>query len=354
MRKKLNVNLKEKSYQISIESGLLNNIGELIRKVHPCEKAVIITDENVDKKYSAIVETALIKHNYQVDIIILKPGESTKSLGTLPKIYNRLIDFELTRTDILIALGGGVIGDICGFVASSFMRGVPYVHVPTTLLAQVDSSVGGKVGVNLEGGKNLVGSFYQPKGVFIDPDVLYTLPDKFFTDGMAEVIKYGCIKDEKLFEMLYKMNGRHEIMESISDIIYRCCGIKRDLVENDERDMGDRMLLNFGHTIGHAIEKYYDYEMYTHGEAVAIGMYNITKISEDRGLTKAGTAEKLKKILADKGLPYDIDVDMKDLIEFIKRDKKNLGSKLKVVLLKEIGSGFLHESDSTFFEKESD
>jgi len=254
----------------------------------------------------------------------------SKSLDSLPKIYNRLIDFEVTRDDILIALGGGVVGDLCGFVASSFLRGIPFVQIPTSLLAQVDSSVGGKVGVNLDRGKNLVGSFYNPKAVFIDPIVLNTLSDEYFKDGMAEVIKYGCIKDKEFFYMLKASKNRYDIMENINEIIYHCCTIKKNMVEID-----------------------YNYEKYTHGEAVAIGMFNMALLGEKKGLTKKGTSNQIREILAEQGLPYEMDVNLKFIMEYIKNDKKNIGSTLKLVLLKDIGDSFIYDTTLDFFEEEN-
>lgn len=352
MKKEVFVGLANNAYFIRIEEGILDTIGEKLKKIHSCRKAVIITDENVNNYYTNKIESSLISHDYDVNTIVIKPGEMSKSLDSLPKIYNRLIDFEVTRDDILIALGGGVVGDLCGFVASSFLRGIPFVQIPTSLLAQVDSSVGGKVGVNLDRGKNLVGSFYNPKAVFIDPIVLNTLSDEYLKDGMAEVIKYGCIKDKEFFYMLKALKNRYDIMENINEIIYHCCTIKKNMVEVDERDLKERMILNFGHTLGHAIEKYYNFEKYTHGEAVAIGMYNMALLGEKKGLTKKGTSNKIREILAEQGLPYEMDVSLKFIMEYIKNDKKNIGSTLKVVFLKDIGDSFIYDTTLDFFEEE--
>ncbi|MBP1854121.1 3-dehydroquinate synthase [Metaclostridioides mangenotii] len=352
MKRKVYVNLEKSTYCIRIENNSLDSIGKKIKKVYQCKKAIIITDENVNNYYTGRLESSLFKNDFDVDTIVIEPGEMSKSLDSLPKIYNRLIDFEVTRNDLLIALGGGVVGDICGFVASSFLRGIPFIQIPTSLLAQVDSSVGGKVGINLERGKNLVGSFYHPKAVFIDPLVLNTLPDKYYKDGMAEVIKYGCIKDKNFFYKLKSLKNRNDITDNIDDIIYRCCSIKKKMVESDERDLNERMILNFGHTLGHAIEKYYNFEKYTHGEAVAIGMYNIALLGERKGLTKDGTSDEIKDILIEQGLAYKLDVSLKSLMEFIKNDKKNIGSTLKVVLLKEIGESFIYDTTLDFFEEE--
>ena len=351
MKKKLFVDLKENSYNILIEKGLLNKLGEELKNIYFGEKIFIITDENVDKYYGSKVKDELDKIGYKTRKMVLAPGEKTKSFSTLPSIYNELLDFKLTRKELIITLGGGVIGDLGGFAASTFLRGISFVQIPTSLLAQVDSSVGGKVAVDLEKGKNLVGSFYQPKAVFIDPDVLNTLPEKFYKDGMAEVIKYGCIKDRDFFYMLKSLKSREEVMNNIEDILYKCCYIKKSVVERDEKDLGERMLLNFGHTLGHAIEKYYNFTGYSHGEAVAIGMYNISLKSEDEGITEKGVAEEIKEILINYDLPYKVDIkDNNKIIDTISLDKKNIGNVLKVILLKSIGESIIYDTTSDFFK----
>ena len=228
---------------------------------------------------------------------------------------------------------------------------MPFIQVPTSLLAQVDSSVGGKVGVDLERGKNLVGSFYQPKRVIIDPNVLNTLEDRFFKDGLGEVIKYGLIRDKDLFEKLESYKDKREVLENIEDIIYTCCNIKRIVVERDEKDLGERMILNFGHTLGHAIEKYYDFKSYTHGEAVAIGMYNIAKLTEEKKLTENIYSEKIKNVLIKYDLPYEVNIEEKDeIINTISLDKKNMGKVLKVILVREIGNAEIYDTNLEFFK----
>lgn len=351
MKRNLFVDLKENSYNILIEKGLLSKLGEELKKIYFGEKIFIITDENVDKYYGDKVKDELDKAGYKTRKMVLTPGEETKSFSTLPSIYNELLDFKLTRKELIITLGGGVIGDLGGFAASTFLRGVSFVQIPTSLLAQVDSSVGGKVAVDLEKGKNLVGSFYQPKAVFIDPDVLNTLPEKFYKDGMAEVIKYGCIKDKDFFYMLKSLKSREKVMNNIEDILYKCCYIKKSVVERDEKDLGERMLLNFGHTLGHAIEKYYNFTGYSHGEAVAIGMYNISLKSEDEGITEKGVSEEIKEVLKNYDLPYEVDIkDNNKIIGTISLDKKNIGNVLKVILLKSIGESIIYDTTSDFFK----
>ncbi|MBN1062893.1 3-dehydroquinate synthase [Clostridium botulinum] len=349
--RELVVDLKEKSYSIIIKKGLINELSNEINKVYKGKKIFILTDENVNYHYGDKVKDSLINNGYDVKKIVLKPGEETKSFNTLPKIYNEFLDFKLTRSDLIITLGGGVIGDLGGFAASTFLRGIDFIQVPTSLLAQVDSSVGGKVAVDLDRGKNLVGSFYHPKVVLIDPDVLITLEEKFFKDGMAEVIKYGCIKDKEFFYKLKEFKSKDEVLDNIEDIIYTCCNIKRIVVENDEKDKGERMLLNFGHTLGHAIEAYYNFNKYTHGEAVGIGMYKIIKISEEKGITPKGCADEIKDILIQYSLPYDIDIENSDeILETISLDKKNINNVLKIVLLESIGQSFLKSTNIGFFK----
>ncbi|MBY6929366.1 3-dehydroquinate synthase [Clostridium botulinum] len=349
--RELVVDLKEKSYSIIIKKGLINELSNEINKVYKGKKIFILTDENVNYHYGDKVKDSLINNGYDVKKIVLKPGEETKSFNTLPKIYNEFLDFKLTRSDLIITLGGGVIGDLGGFAASTFLRGIDFIQVPTSLLAQVDSSVGGKVAVDLDRGKNLVGSFYHPKVVLIDPDVLITLEEKFFKDGMAEVIKYGCIKDKEFFYKLKEFKSKDEVLDNIEDIIYTCCNIKRIVVENDEKDKGERMLLNFGHTLGHAIEAYYNFNKYTHGEAVGIGMYKIIKISEEKGIMPKGCAGEIKDILIQYSLPYDIEIENSDeILETISLDKKNINSVLKIVLLESIGQSFLKSTNIEFFK----
>lgn len=260
-----------------------------------------------------------------------------------------MLNAKISRSDLVIALGGGVIGDLAGFAASSFLRGVKLVQIPTSLLAQVDSSVGGKVAVDLPQGKNLAGAFYHPKLVLIDPDVLNTLPPHFISDGMGEVIKYGCIKDRTLFDRLCAHASFEDLKPELTEIIARCVDIKRVVVEADQFDTGERMLLNFGHTLAHTIEQYYHYERESHGEAVGIGMYQITRIAEEKGLTATGCAEKIKKALEIYGLPTSCGLPMSSLTEAVKLDKKNLNGHLNVVLLKEIGESYVYPTDAGFF-----
>lgn len=342
----LNVELPHKKYPIIIGRGLFKSSAKLIMDNFTGEKIVIVTDSNVEKLYAENLESDLKELDFEVKLITVPAGEKSKSMDQLTFLYTEFIDFQLTRTDLIVALGGGVVGDLTGFAASTYLRGVPFVQIPTTLLAQIDSSVGGKVAVNIPEGKNLVGSFYHPEMVLIDPELLKTLTNRVFNDGMAEVIKYGCIRDKELFESLLKIESRESLFEDLEQVIFKCCNIKREIVENDELDKGERMLLNFGHTIGHGIEKHYNFETFTHGEAVAMGMYHITKMSEKSGHTEKGSAERIKSILLQYDLPFDIDLDTLDSIrKSILNDKKRKGNSINFVLIKEIGVGFLEKTE---------
>ena len=347
---KLTVNLGENSYPIFIENSIIKKSGEHISQIFSGQKIMIVSDDNVFPLYGQQVMDSL--KDYECHSLVLPHGEPTKNFQSLPKIYTAMLDAKLTRSDLVIALGGGVIGDLAGFAAASYLRGIKLVQIPTSLLAQVDSSVGGKVAVDLPQGKNLVGAFYQPKMVLIDPDVLNTLPEHFIKDGMGEVIKYGCIKDGSLFDRLCAHSSFEDLKPELPEIIARCVDIKRIVVEADQFDTGERMLLNFGHTLAHTIEQYYNYERESHGEAVGIGMYQITLMAEEKGLTGSGCADQIKKALDIYGLPSSCGLPVTDLTKAITLDKKNLNGKLNVVLLKELGSSYVYPTDISFFNKD--
>lgn len=340
----MKVNLGKDSYPIYIQKGILEHVIDYIQPIYQGKKIMIISDDQVYGYYGEKLFEQL-ESCYEVGHIIVPHGEQSKRFDILPSLYSQLLSFQLTRSDLIIALGGGVIGDLAGFVASTFLRGVKFVQIPTSLLAQVDSSVGGKVAVDLPEGKNLVGAFKHPLLVLIDPLTLKTLDERFIHDGMGEVIKYGCIFDQSLFQRLASYSSFEELYEDIDEIIYRCVDIKRDVVERDQFDFGDRLLLNFGHTLGHAIEQYYQYQKYSHGEAVAIGMVQLTKIAEEKGLSPMATSDIIKDICTKYDLPTYSDVKTSDLIGAISLDKKNINKKLSLVLLKEIGNSYVYQSD---------
>lgn len=338
-------------YPLKIEKGILARLVEEIETVYANKRIAIVTDQNVQRLYGERVERLLSDAGYEVKMIVLEAGEQTKSLTNLSAVYSELIAFRMTRSDLLIAFGGGVIGDLAGYAAATYLRGIPFVQIPTTLLAQVDSSVGGKVAIDVPEGKNLVGAFYHPDLVLIDPDVLQTLEDSTFNDGMAEVIKYACIQDKRFFEQLRGYRSREEVMADIEAVIERCCAMKRDLVESDEKDTGERMLLNFGHTIGHAIEAFYHYEKYTHGQAISIGMVAMSRLTEAAGISRKGTTEEVKALLEQYHLPTRLEqpADYEKILPLIQQDKKNIRNTLYVVVLNEVGSAKRVEADASFF-----
>lgn len=343
--KSISVDLITNKYEIIIEKGILKNAGKEIKNIYSGSKIAVVTDENVYKLYGDTIKISLINYGFEHNFIVIKPGEKSKSMEVLNYVYTKLIDSKITRGDLIIALGGGVTGDLAGFAASTYLRGIDYVQIPTSLLAQIDSSIGGKVAINLEQGKNLIGSFYHPKKVLIDPVVLNTLPDKFIKDGLGEIIKYSCIKDLDFFDMLMNIKTKEDLNENIEDIIFVCCNIKKEIIEMDERDTGIRMILNFGHTLGHAIENYYNYELYTHGEAVSIGMYYITQRSEALGYTELGTSEKIRKILLNFNIDYNLPkVNLNIIRELVCLDKKNISGNISLIILKKIGEAFIEKT----------
>ncbi|MEF9951447.1 MAG: 3-dehydroquinate synthase [Clostridium sp.] len=348
---KLEVVAKSHSYPIYIEKGIFTSVASYIKKATKGNKIAIVTDTNVDNIYGEKLVSLLKEEGFDIKKIVVSPGEGSKSFKTFEYVLNEMLDFSMSRNDLIIAFGGGVVGDLTGFVASSLLRGVDFYQIPTTLLSQVDSSVGGKVAINTDYGKNLVGAFYQPVGVLIDPLLLNTLDKKYFADGMAEVIKYGCIKDQELFYDLYNYTVQ-ELLDNIEKVIYTCCNIKRQVVETDELDKGERMLLNFGHTIGHAVEKYFDYKGYSHGEAVAIGMNMIAASSEEIGETTEGTAYLIETILKKYALPTTVVMeDREKVLKSIGLDKKVLSKKLRIILLNEIGDSYIKEIDINDIDK---
>lgn len=344
---KLRVDIPNKEYNIYIEKGILDNTGAIIKEVTNTKRVVVVTDYNVNGLYGERVKNSLETNGFEVKIVEIPPGEKSKSKEQLFRLYDEILDFGLTRTDLIIALGGGVVGDLTGFSASTLLRGIPYIQIPTTLLAQVDSSVGGKVAIDLERGKNLVGAFYQPSMVIIDPECLKTLNDRVLADGMAEVIKYGAIWDVELFENLEKIENMEELIAKSEEIIYNCCKTKAEIVQEDEMDTGKRMILNFGHTFGHAIEKQYNYETYTHGEGVSAGMVLACELGEKLGITTREITNRVENILKLYNLPTRIEIDNIQLLSAMKVDKKGDGDFINLVLLEKIGKVCLKRVDKS-------
>ena len=338
----IHVDLGPHAYDIEIEAGLLTQIGPKVAALLPkAKRAAIISDTNVAPLYAAKLEASLEQAGLEVIKVVIEAGEQSKNMTVLSGVLEQLAQGGLTRSDVVLTLGGGVVGDLGGFAAASFMRGVAFVQVPTSLLAQIDSSVGGKVAVDLAAGKNLAGAFYQPKAVFIDTALLRTLSTRFLHDGLAEAIKYGCIKDGALFEKIAGFASDEELLSNIDEIVATCCAIKARIVEQDEFDTGLRMLLNFGHTLGHAVEQHFGYSGFTHGEGVAIGMYQLTKRTEELGITPAGTAERIKGVLEKYNLPLSAGVAKSELLDTMARDKKKNGNSITIIILRAMGEGDL-------------
>lgn len=335
----IRVNLSEDSYNIYIDKGFLGKIGDiLVKEKGPC-KTLLITDRNIEKVYGNIVTESLARNKFDVRLISLKPGEEQKTLETALLLYDACFDHKLDRNSLILALGGGVVGDISGFVASTFMRGIPFIQVPTSLLAQVDSSIGGKVAVNHPKGKNMIGSFYQPKAVFVDTDTLSTLPAVELVAGLVEVIKYGVIRDAELFEYIEK--SLQDILQlnynALLKIIATSCQIKANVVEEDEKEKHLRAILNYGHTIGHAIETLTNYAKYRHGEAVAIGMLYATKIAIEMGLANITVLERQLLLIKRLGLPLHTGLESEEIVRTLYTDKKVISGRLRFILPTKIG-----------------
>jgi 3-dehydroquinate synthase len=336
--KKLTVCLPGRGYDIILSPGLIAGAGNYFRETVPGASRVgIITDSNVSPLYAPALSRALEAAGYRVKVIEVPPGERSKSVPVLEYLYDELLSFGLTRTDAVAALGGGVVGDLAGFAAATVLRGVDFIQLPTTLLAQVDSSVGGKVAVNLKAGKNLAGAFWQPRLVLADTGCLATLPDPVFADGMAEVIKYGCILDEPLFRLLEASPSRAAVMGRVEEVLYACCACKASVVERDERDTGERMLLNFGHTFGHAYELAGGYEIYTHGQAVAAGMCLAAKLGVKLGVTPPELPARIGSLVRAFGLPDFLECTPELYAAAVGLDKKGGGDSITLILLGKLG-----------------
>ena len=320
------------SYEVIIGSHLLPNIGAYLSKIHKNFKAAVISDTNVWPHYGHILMDSLTKAGFTPVFYVFPAGEASKNASTYLDILNFLAVNRITRSDLIIALGGGVVGDITGFSAATFLRGVPYVQVPTSLLAMVDSSVGGKTAIDLPAGKNLVGAFKQPKLVLCDTDVLNTLPKEWFLDGSAEVIKYGVLYDPNLIQSLLETGPNF----NRENVITKCVTFKRDVVEEDEYDTGARQKLNLGHTIGHAIEANSHFTI-THGQAVAAGMAIVTKAATAMGLCANETYDTLVSILSRFSLPITTTFSASELFTSALSDKKRTGGNVNLIVPRQIG-----------------
>ena len=338
----VHVLLGSRSYAIKIAPGLIDRLGRECARLKLGTRCAIVTDTNVGKRYAKAVFNSLVASGFSPSLVVVPAGETAKSLKTVRSCYDLLAAHRLERKSFILALGGGVVGDLAGFLAATYLRGLAFVQVPTTLLAQVDSSVGGKVGINLDAGKNLVVAFYQPRLVVCDLDALKTLPEREFRSGLAEVIKYGIIYDAKLFDQiereLPKLLKRDP--QLLTAVVARCCEIKAEVVGRDETDDGLRAILNFGHTLGHAIENISGYGTFLHGEAIAIGQVAAAKLSRSVLGFPGGDVQRIESLFRRAGLPTALKLKTgrrKKLFAAMRLDKKVSGGEIKFVLAEAVG-----------------
>jgi 3-dehydroquinate synthase len=337
--KKIRVNLARYSYDVLIGAGLLTLVGLFLKEKGYADKAVVITDPNVKSRYGEVLEQSLTKNGFKVTTLVVPAGEDQKSLDNAVRLYEQLTDAYAERSTPIVALGGGVIGDLTGFVAATYLRGVPFVQLPTTLLAQVDSSVGGKVAVDHERLKNKIGAFHQPRLVIADTDTLKTLPKAELANGLAEAIKTAAVRGKEFFVYLEQNVEKLRALDisALEEAVYQCVSIKAEIVEKDERDAGLRNILNFGHTIGHAIESVSHFGV-RHGEAVAVGMVVAARISNRMGLLSYSEVDRLITLVEKAGLPARMpDLDTSAILKAMRHDKKVESGQVRFVLLKEIG-----------------
>ena len=343
-KNKILVPIEKNSYEVIIEPDILNKIGqELIELgIKRTRKILIISNKEIATLYGENILGSLRSNNYVVEICIIKEGEIHKNVNTLNKIYDAAFEYKLERNSLMIALGGGIVGDITGLAAATWLRGIDYIQIPTTLLSMVDSSVGGKTAVNHPKGKNLIGSFYQPKAVYIDTNTLITLPKREFKAGMAEVIKYGIIKDKELFEFLENEANINQInnleKKSLIKIINKSIKTKSEIVSMDEQESGIRAILNYGHTFGHVIENLCGYGEYLHGEAISIGMRIAGDIACNKGLWSLEESVRQNNLLKSYGLPIKIPrISKTEILKIVIGDKKVKDGRIRFILPKNIG-----------------
>ena len=338
--REIHVGLGNRAYPIMIRSGLLVDIGKDLAGRKIANRFVVIADQQVAELYSVQVMASLTNAGLKATLISFPRGEASKNLNTIADLASKLARLGLDRKDGLIALGGGVTGDITGFLAAIYMRGIPFIQIPTTLLAQVDSSVGGKTGVDIPEGKNLIGCFYQPKAVYIDTNVLQTLPKQELLNGLAEVIKYGVIYDQDFFRFIEKKKEAilQLDLEIMGQVIERCCAIKAEVVAADEKEADLRRILNFGHTIGHAVEAASNFAI-AHGKAVAMGMVAAAKLAVQKNMFTADEAQRLSKLISSYSLPIEIPANLNrdEIKSYLKTDKKAVGGRPFFVLPAGIG-----------------
>lgn len=338
---RLRVELAERSYDIVIGSGILGGLGDVLGEFNFSPKTAVVSNPTVYDLYGGVTEASLKTAGFEPTSVIIPDGEEYKSLLWMQRIWDELLTQRLDRKSVVVALGGGVIGDMAGFAASTYMRGIAYIQIPTTLLAQVDSSVGGKTGVNHPLGKNMIGTFWQPSLVWIDVETLKTLSKRELLAGLAEVIKYGVIWDERLFDFMDR--SKQELLglnaDALTYIIRRSCEIKAEVVSRDEREAGLRAVLNYGHTIGHAVETVTGYTEYLHGEAVAVGMQTEARLAEAMGIIDKSQVSDIKRLIESYGLPSELpgDADPPGILRAMELDKKALSGTLRFTLPEKVG-----------------
>jgi 3-dehydroquinate synthase len=333
------VALGERSYTIHIGQGVLDEVGDVLGELPLTKKALVVTQPAIAAAYGERVLQSLRSRGFSAEAFEVLDAEEAKSLGWLERIYDRAVELRLDRRSPIIALGGGVVGDVAGFAAATYMRGVPFVQMPTTLLAQVDSSIGGKTAINHPRGKNLIGAFYQPRVVLIDAGTLQTLSGRELRSGLAEVVKYGIIAKPDLFELLEGCTSAGLLQDAalLTRVIHDCCQIKAEVVAADEHETGIRAILNFGHTFGHAIEAAGGFSTYTHGEAVAIGMIWATNLSVRMGLCAPELLERLTRLLRTLGLPTALEEPLDGIRDALLMDKKAVAGRLRFILAEGLG-----------------
>lgn len=322
-------------YEARVGQGLIKNIAREISDIKKPGKCIIVSDDVVFSLYGEAVKASLIDAGYSVYEAVFAHGEDSKNIETALSLLTAFFEAGLTRSDFAIALGGGVVGDVCGFVSSIYLRGIDFIQIPTTVLAAIDSSVGGKTGVNTDYGKNLVGAFHQPVRVICDTDTFETLPYDIYTAGICEALKYGVIRDRDLFDSIVNADT------NLENVVCRCVQIKADIVEKDEFDHGERQLLNFGHTLGHSIEALSNFEI-SHGHAVCLGMLIISRAAEAGGLCEVGVSENIEKALKSFEIDTDIQYSYKELSSHAMTDKKRKGNEITLVIPKKLGECVLH------------
>lgn len=334
----------DRPYTVTVERGAIDRLGEVVRPLKkPGTRVMLISDSNVTPLYGERARASLEGAGFPVSGFVFQAGEEHKQIATVCDMYKALSEGGFTRTDLIVTLGGGVTGDMGGFAAATFLRGMDFLQVPTTMVSQCDASVGGKTGVDLPFGKNLVGAFHQPIAVVTDPDALATLPKHFFNDGLGEVIKHGAIADRELFEALEKGAAAEQSFapDDLEKVVGRSISIKRDFVEADTRDTGRRMILNFGHTCGHALEKLHNFKGLSHGEAVGIGMVLACKVGEKLGVTEPGTGERIANVLGSYGMPTEPGFSPEEIVKATALDKKSDGDTLRFILVPRIGESLI-------------